>query len=186
MPGSRGISAFLVEPRHSRLLLRQGRGQDGAALLADRDDRPEDCEVPAGDLLGEEGMGLRVALSTLDGARIGIAAQAVGIAHGASRRPAPTRRRARIRQQPIASLPGNPLHAGGHGHRHRRRAAARPAGRLAAGTERRRGFTREASMAKLYASEMANRVAYRGGPDPRRLRLFSRSTPWSDTTGMPV
>jgi butyryl-CoA dehydrogenase len=42
-----------------------------------------DCEVPAEFLLGEEGMGLRVAFSTLDAGRIGIAAQSVGIARGA-------------------------------------------------------------------------------------------------------
>ncbi|MDR7464665.1 MAG: acyl-CoA dehydrogenase family protein, partial [Armatimonadota bacterium] len=40
----------------------------------------EDCRVPAENLLGERGEGARVALSTLDGGRIGIAAQAVGIA----------------------------------------------------------------------------------------------------------
>jgi alkylation response protein AidB-like acyl-CoA dehydrogenase len=42
-----------------------------------------DCEIPVSRLLGEEGMGLRVALSTLDGGRVGIASQAIGIARGA-------------------------------------------------------------------------------------------------------
>jgi alkylation response protein AidB-like acyl-CoA dehydrogenase len=42
-----------------------------------------DCEVPAGNRIGNEGEGYKVALSTLDGGRIGIAAQATGIAQGA-------------------------------------------------------------------------------------------------------
>jgi len=42
-----------------------------------------DCEVPAANRLGEEGRGLKIALSALDGGRIGIAAQAVGLAQGA-------------------------------------------------------------------------------------------------------
>ena len=43
----------------------------------------EDCIVPAENLLGEEGQGFKVAMHTLDGGRIGIAAQALGIAEGA-------------------------------------------------------------------------------------------------------
>ena len=42
-----------------------------------------DCEVPEGNRLGEEGQGLKIALESLDGGRVGIAAQAVGIAQGA-------------------------------------------------------------------------------------------------------
>jgi len=42
-----------------------------------------DCVVPAENRLGEEGQGLKIALSALDGGRIGIAAQAVGLAQGA-------------------------------------------------------------------------------------------------------
>src|SRR6185295_6332420 len=42
-----------------------------------------DCEVPAENRLGEEGQGLKIALGALDGGRIGIAAQAVGLAQGA-------------------------------------------------------------------------------------------------------
>ncbi len=43
----------------------------------------EDCRVPAANLLGKEGEGFKVAMKTLDGGRIGIAAQALGIAQGA-------------------------------------------------------------------------------------------------------
>ena len=53
------------------------RASDTAELLF------EDCRVPAGQRLGEEGQGFKIAMAALDGGRIGIAAQAVGIAAGA-------------------------------------------------------------------------------------------------------
>ena len=76
----RGIAAFLVErgtPGFSvgKLEHKLGiRGSDTAQLLF------QDCRVPAANLLGEAGAGFKIALSTLDGGRISIAAQAVGIA----------------------------------------------------------------------------------------------------------
>ena len=76
----RGIAAFVVEkgtPGFSvgKLEHKLGiRGSDTAQLVF------QDCRVPAADLLGEVGEGFKIALSTLDGGRISIAAQAVGIA----------------------------------------------------------------------------------------------------------
>ena len=77
------ISAFIVERtdpgfsvgKHEK---KMGiRGSATASLVF------EDCIVPAENLLGEEGQGFKVAMHTLDGGRIGIAAQALGIAEGA-------------------------------------------------------------------------------------------------------
>jgi butyryl-CoA dehydrogenase len=76
----RGIAAFIVEkgtPGFSvgKIEHKLGiRGSDTAQLVF------QDCRVPAANLLGGVGEGLRIALSTLDGGRISIAAQAVGIA----------------------------------------------------------------------------------------------------------
>jgi len=76
----KGIAAFIVEkgvPGFSvgKLERKLGiRGSDTAQLLF------QDCRVPAANLLGEVGEGFKIALSTLDGGRISIAAQAVGIA----------------------------------------------------------------------------------------------------------
>ena len=76
----RGIAAFVVEkgtPGFSvgKLERKLGiRGSDTAQLVF------QDCRVPAANLLGQVGEGFKIALSTLDGGRIGIAAQAVGIA----------------------------------------------------------------------------------------------------------
>src|SRR5207244_3218837 len=76
----RGIAAFVVEKGTTgfsvgKLEHKLGiRGSDTAQLIF------QDCRVPAANLLGKAGEGFKIALATLDGGRIGIAAQAVGIA----------------------------------------------------------------------------------------------------------
>ena len=81
--GGKGISAFLVEPGFKGF--RVGRHEDkmGQRTSPSVEIVLNDCEVPVENRLGEEGEGLRIALNTLDGGRIGIAAQAVGLAQGA-------------------------------------------------------------------------------------------------------
>src|SRR5207244_951498 len=81
--GTRGISAFIVERDFpgfavGRIEEKMGiKGSQTAELIF------MDCEVPAENLLGREGDGFKIALSTLDQTRIGIGAQALGIAQGA-------------------------------------------------------------------------------------------------------
>ncbi|MDR2523589.1 MAG: acyl-CoA dehydrogenase [Synergistaceae bacterium] len=81
--GNRGISAFIVErnsPGFSigKKELKMGiRGSDTSELVF------QNCIVPKENLLGEEGKGFGIAMGTLDGGRISIAAQALGIAQGA-------------------------------------------------------------------------------------------------------
>src|SRR5258705_1197910 len=81
--GHRGISAFLVEKGTPGFTVVKTedklgiRASDTAELLF------EGCRVPASQRLGEVGQGFRIALGALDGGRIGIAAQAVGIATAA-------------------------------------------------------------------------------------------------------
>jgi alkylation response protein AidB-like acyl-CoA dehydrogenase len=81
--GKRGISAFVVPtatPGYSVARLEDKTGQhasDTAQILF------EDCRVPAANLLGDEGQGLKIALSGLEGGRIGIASQSVGMARAA-------------------------------------------------------------------------------------------------------
>ena len=81
--GGKGISAFLVEPGFSGF--RVGRHEDkmGQRSSPSVEILLNDCAVPVENRLGEEGQGLKIALSALDGGRIGIAAQAVGLAQGA-------------------------------------------------------------------------------------------------------
>lgn len=81
--GTRGISMFIVEkdfPGFSvgKKELKMGiRGSSTCELIM------ENCKVPKENLLGSEGKGFGIAMKTLDGGRIGIAAQALGIAQGA-------------------------------------------------------------------------------------------------------
>ena len=81
--GKKGISAFLVPtatPGYHVARVEDKMGQhasDTAQILFD------DCRVPAANLIGEEGQGLKIALSGLEGGRIGIASQCVGMARAA-------------------------------------------------------------------------------------------------------
>ncbi len=81
--GKKGISAFLVPtktPGYVVARLEDKMGQhasDTAQIVFDQ------CRVPAANRLGDEGMGLKIALSGLEGGRIGIASQAVGMARAA-------------------------------------------------------------------------------------------------------
>src|SRR5260370_31828580 len=81
--GGKGISAFLVEPGFTGF--RVGRHEDkmGQRSLPSVEILLNDCVVPVENRLGEQGQGLKIALSALDGGRIGIGAQAVGLAQGA-------------------------------------------------------------------------------------------------------
>jgi butyryl-CoA dehydrogenase len=81
--GGKGISAFLVEPGFAGF--RVGRHEDkmGQRSSPSVEILLNDCVVPGENRLGDEGQGLKIALSALDGGRIGIAAQAVGLAQGA-------------------------------------------------------------------------------------------------------
>lgn len=81
--GKRGMSAFLVPtdtPGYvvARLEDKVGQHSSDTAQI-----RFEDCHVPAENLIGEEGEGYKIALSALEGGRIGIAAQSVGMARSA-------------------------------------------------------------------------------------------------------
>jgi butyryl-CoA dehydrogenase len=81
--GKRGISAFVVPtdtPGYVVARLEDKMGQHASDTAQIRFDG---CRVPAANLLGEEGQGLRIALSGLEGGRIGIASQAVGMARAA-------------------------------------------------------------------------------------------------------
>jgi alkylation response protein AidB-like acyl-CoA dehydrogenase len=79
-PGARGISAFLVEKSFPGVSVGKVEKKLGIKCSSTVEIVLEECRVPAENLLGERGQGGAIALATLDGGRIGIAAQAVGIA----------------------------------------------------------------------------------------------------------
>ena len=81
--GTRGISAFIVEKGYKGFSIGKHEDKMGIRASSTCELVFEDCIVPAENLLGEEGKGFKIAMMTLDGGRIGIAAQALGIAQGA-------------------------------------------------------------------------------------------------------
>ena len=81
--GGKGITAFLVEPTFPGFKIGRHEDKMGQRSSPSVEILLNDCQVPAANRLGEEGQGLKIALSALDGGRIGIAAQAVGLAQGA-------------------------------------------------------------------------------------------------------
>lgn len=78
-----GISAFIIEKGTTGFTFGKKEEKMGIRSSPTLELIFEDCRIPAENLLGEEGEGFRVAMKTLDGGRIGIAAQALGIAQGA-------------------------------------------------------------------------------------------------------
>jgi butyryl-CoA dehydrogenase len=157
--GKKGISAFLVETHTSGFLVdkledKLGlRSSDTAAL------RFEDCRVPRENLLGGEGEGLKIALETLDGGRIGIAAQALGIAQGCLEESLAYAKERKQFGRPIADFQAIQWMLADM-------ATEIDAARLLtyrAAWQHQQGkrVTREAAMAKLFASEASNRIAYK-------------------------
>ena len=157
--GKKGISAFIVEKNSPGFVVgkledKLGlRSSDTASLLF------EDCPVPGENLLGTEGEGFAIALATLDGGRIGIAAQALGIAQGCLEESVAYAQQRRQFGRAIAEFEAIQWMLADM-------ATEIDAARLltyraAWLAEQGRTFTKEAAMAKLFASEAANRAAYK-------------------------
>ncbi len=154
----RGISAFLVEKGTPGFTV--GKEEDKMGLRASDTVELifEDCRVPARNLLGNEGDGFLIAMASLDGGRIGIASQSVGVAQ-ACLDAAVHYARERIQfNRPISQFQGIRWMIADM-------ATQIEAARLltfnaAAMKDRGENFSAAASMAKVFSSEMANKVAY--------------------------
>lgn len=81
--GTRGISAFIVEKDTPGFTFGKKEHKLGIRASSTYELVFENCRIPAENLLGQEGQGFKMVMMTLDGGRIGIAAQALGIAQGA-------------------------------------------------------------------------------------------------------
>jgi alkylation response protein AidB-like acyl-CoA dehydrogenase len=81
--GTTGISAFTVEAGTPGFTLGENERKMGIRASSATPLHFDDCRIPKDALLGEQGKGFKIALATLDGGRVAIAAQAVGIARGA-------------------------------------------------------------------------------------------------------
>ena len=154
--GKKGISAFIVPtatPGYIVARLEDKLGQhasDTAQIVF------ENCRVPAANLLGDEGQGLRIALSGLEGGRIGIAAQSVGMARAAFEAALAYAKERVAFGKPIYEHQALQFRLG-------EMATSIEAARqllhhAASLKDAQRPCLKEAAMAKLFASEMAERV----------------------------
>jgi alkylation response protein AidB-like acyl-CoA dehydrogenase len=158
-PGTRGISTFLVE--RGTPGMKPGKHEDKLGLRAS-ETVPitfDDCLIPEDALLGQLDQGFKVAMMALDGGRIGIASQAIGIATAALEEAAAYARDRKQFGRPIGDFQAIQWMLADS--RTELDASRLLALRAASLKEAGKPFTREAAMAKLYASEAANRICNR-------------------------
>ena len=155
--GLKGLSAFIVEKGRPGFTFGPKENKMGIRASSTTELIFRDCRVPRENLLGKEGEGFKIAMATLDGGRISVGAQAVGIAQAALDE---SIRYSKERQQfnkPIGSFQAVQWMLADM-------ATEIDAARLlvyraADLKDRKKPFSKEASMAKLFASETAMRAA---------------------------
>jgi butyryl-CoA dehydrogenase len=157
--GEKGITALVVERGTPGFKSGKEEKKLGIHATACAELSFTDCEVPISNRIGNEGEGYKVALSTLDGGRIGIAAQATGIAQGAFEQALTYAHERQAFGHPIADFQAiqfmladmaTEIDAA-------RLLVRRAAWKQDTGAR----FSMEASVAKLFASEMATRVTHK-------------------------
>ena len=157
--GERGITAVIVEKGTPGFRVGKEEKKLGISATACSELVFTDCEVPVVNRIGNEGEGYKVALSTLDGGRIGIAAQATGIAQGAFEAALKYAKERLAFGHPIAEFQAIQFMLADMS---TEIDAARLLIRKAAWKQDTGArFSMDAAMAKLFASEMATRVAHK-------------------------
>jgi alkylation response protein AidB-like acyl-CoA dehydrogenase len=154
----RGISAFVVEKGTPGFYVGKEEEKMGLCSSDTVELIFEDCRIPGENLLGREGDGFIIAMTSLDGGRIGIASQSVGLAQACLDASISYAKERVQFGRPIAQFQGLRWIIADM-------ATEVEAARLltfqaAAMKDSGENFTAAASMAKVFASEMANRVAY--------------------------
>src|SRR6202162_5954902 len=157
--GEKGITALIVERGTPGFKVGKEEKKLGIHATACTELSFADCEVPAGNRIGKEGEGYKIALSTLDGGRIGIAAQGTGIAQGALEQALAYAQQRQAFGHPIADFQAIQFMLADMA---TEIDAARLLVRKAAWKQDTGArFSMEAAIAKLFASEMATRVAHK-------------------------
>jgi alkylation response protein AidB-like acyl-CoA dehydrogenase len=158
-PGTAGISAFLVEGGTPGLIA--GKHEDKLGLRASNTVPLsfQDCELPADALLSGEGGGFKIAMMALDGGRIGIASQAIGIATAALEESVSYAKERKQFGKPIGDFQAIQWMLADS--KTELDAARLLTLRAAQKKEQGVPFTREAAMAKLFASEAAGKICDR-------------------------
>ena len=151
-----GISAFLVEKDTPGFIVGNEEDKMGLRASDTTDLIFDDCRVPSANMLGNEGDGFKIAMKALDGGRIGIAAQSVGVAQAAFDTAVKYAKKREQFGQPISKFQGLRWMLADMATEIE--AARQMTFSASAKKDRGEKYTMEASMAKLFASEMVNRV----------------------------
>lgn len=157
--GKGGLTAFLVPRGTSGLTIGKVEKKMGLSASNTVEVCFDDCRIDSSQVLGKPGMGLKIALTALDSGRIGIASQATGMISACLHEGIQYARERKqfgkpiIRHQSIENMIADISTD--------YEAACLLTWSAAISKENKRAFTREASIAKLFASEALNRCAYR-------------------------
>jgi short-chain 2-methylacyl-CoA dehydrogenase len=155
--GHRGVTCFLVERNTPGLTIGRKEDKLGIRCSSTCEVLLDNCRVPAANILGEPGKGYKVAIETLNGGRIAIGAQLVGLAYGALRHAIAYARQRRQFGKPIAEFQGVQFQLADMAMNvESARLLVYNAARL---REAGKPFLKEAAMAKLHASLIAEDVA---------------------------
>ena len=154
--GKRGISVFLVEQGTPGLKVGRKEDKLGQRASDTVEINLEDCRVPASALLGQEGDGFKVMLSSLDGGRVGIASNSCGLARAALEAATAYAKERRQFGRAIADFQAIQFKLAEMA----TQLEAAELLTLRAAHKKQQGgnYTQEASMAKVYATEMVQRV----------------------------
>ncbi|MBT7617789.1 MAG: acyl-CoA dehydrogenase, partial [Calditrichaeota bacterium] len=154
--GSKGTSGFIVEKGMPGFEVGKKESKLGIRASDTVSVSFENCRVPAANRIGDEGMGFKIALTALNSGRIGVAAQALGIAQGAFEEAVKYSKEREQFNKPIAKFQAIQFKIA-------RMATDIETARLllysaAAKKDRHENFIKEAAMAKLHCSEVAVRT----------------------------
>lgn len=154
--GTKGITAFILEKGTKGFEIGKKEDKMGIRASSTTELIFRDCRIPKGNMLGKEGKGFGVAMSTLDGGRIGIAAQALGIAEGALEEAVKYMKTRKQFGKPIGSFQGLQWYIAEMATKVEasKLLVYKAAWKKATG----QSYSLEAAMAKLYASEAAMEV----------------------------
>lgn len=154
--GTRGISAFIVEKDTPGFTFGATERKLGIRASATRELIFRDCRIPKTNLLGREGDGFKIAMATLDGGRIGVAAQALGIAQRALDEAVKYAKERRQFGKPISSFQGISFMLADMATQVE--AARLLTYRAAYQKDQGRPYSKEAAMAKMFASDAAMQI----------------------------
>ena len=157
--GTKGISAFIVEAGTPGFSIGKKEAKMGIKGSSTCELIFEDCVIPRTNLLGSEGKGFKIAMQTLDGGRIGIASQALGIAAGAVDQTVNYVKERKQFGKPLAAFQNTQFKLAEM--KTKVEAARLLVYKAAYRKQNKLPYSNEAAMAKYYASEVAMEVTTR-------------------------